>query len=131
MLQSGKDHWVLAEAHVTPAPSGGVLAFSKNLAHYPHESVTVAYVGFRFDGASIPRAVRGMVKKTRKTRNAALPHDMNYRAARNGAFRGVPNARKLIDRMFYDDLRAEGVSWFKAQIMYRAVRIGGASSFSK
>lgn len=81
--------------------------------------------GFIFDGASIPRiAWRGIGHPfMQEFREAALVHDFGYDTA---IF-----PRDVADAMLRDHLVANGVSKFKAGLMYAAVRTGGLFAWNR
>ena len=71
--------------------------------------------GFVTDGASIPRIFWFIVggKYAPEVIGAATVHDYYYRT-------GIAERRTADDR-FYNMLRDDGVSWWRAGLMYRAV----------
>ena len=76
--------------------------------------------GFVFDGASIPRfawSILGLYPMSAQLQGPALIHDALYGAEMFD--------RLTCDRIFYRDLRRQGIGWARASTMYRAVRIGG------
>lgn len=91
--------------------------------------------GMIFDLASIPPFFRSMISNDDyRIRRPAAIHDAMYLFQghmppflHNGKkYNGRILTRAQADRIFYDALREEGVSWMKAKLMYLAVRIGGA-----
>lgn len=79
--------------------------------------------GFRTDLASIPPALRWFVSNDdRKIIRPAICHDWLYQQqhVKNRFF-----SREEADLLFYEMLRVEGMHWFKARMMYYAVRLGG------
>ncbi len=76
--------------------------------------------GFQSDGVSSPRGTWNIVAKYEgDTLPGGLTHDANYA--------GELLPRVEADNLLYDMLRANGVSWLKAQAMYWAVRACGWS----
>lgn len=72
--------------------------------------------GFEFDGASIPKpfwTLIGAPLEGNYVRSAAL-HDYGCRT------RTEPS--RVVHDRFYRSMRAEGVRWLQAVLMYRAVR---------
>lgn len=88
-----------------------------------HDDVTLAIpAGYVFDLASIPSWARSIVQKTdRRTWGPALEHDYRYEYA--------IGTKKAADRELKKGLRANGVSWLKANIVYLAVRVGGKGAW--
>ena len=79
-------------------------------------------VGFDTDLASIPRAFLSITGgKIGKHLIAAVIHDKLYRTGE------VP--RNVADAIFLAAMEALGVSWVRRQVLYQAVRAGGASSY--
>jgi hypothetical protein len=77
------------------------------------------------DFASIPRAVHFVISPFGKHAEAAVIHDWLYTL-------GTPKDRKgrhMADKAFVKALRLLEVNWFKRQIMYWAVRLGGAGGY--
>lgn len=77
--------------------------------------------GYLSDFASIPRPFQAIFNAVNDIAPAATAHDYAYSVE---LFE-----RHIIDRMFYDALRANGVGWLRAQTLYRAVRLGGWTSW--
>lgn len=80
---------------------------------------------FKTDFASIPRLFWNIIPPYGKHGKAAVIHDYLYRT---GGYFGR-YSRKRCDEIFLEAMRVLGVGAFKAGIMFRAVRIFGASSF--
>ncbi len=77
--------------------------------------------GFQFDGASIPRIFWRVMDTPFHPRYmpAALPHDRLYETHEFD--------KAWADELFYKLLLAHGVPEMKARLMWRAVRLFGAS----
>lgn len=84
--------------------------------------------GFVTDGASAPNIAASVCPPMGFAgASAAVLHDWYY-----SKDSGISNiSRKQADKIFYDTMRAAGVSWGRAQAIYWAVRAGGSSSFKK
>ena len=81
-------------------------------------------IGFSTDYASIPNVLKPITSNDDfRIVRPAIVHDYLYRSTQ------PKQTRKQADKIFYKALRYEGVGWFKAQLMYYGVRIGGRSSF--
>lgn len=90
--------------------------------------------GFRWNGASIPKVAWSIIGSpfTGRYQRAALLHDFLYE------FQGWPPAgcgprvhsRKAVDVLFYRMMREDGVGWWRAKIMYSAVRVGGGRAWA-
>jgi hypothetical protein len=86
----------------------------------------MANVGFSHDFASVPGPVQRLPFVGRffkqidfETARASIIHDYLYVNEPDGF------TRKKADDLFYAILRYDGVSWFKAQAMHKAVRSFG------
>jgi hypothetical protein len=81
--------------------------------------------GYVTDFASIPRAVHFIISPFGKHAEAAVIHDWLYAL-------GTPKdrkARRIADKAFVKALRLLEVSFLQRQIMYWAVRLGGAGGY--
>jgi hypothetical protein len=81
--------------------------------------------GFRTDFASVPRILWSVFPPNGYYHRAALLHDWLYR---------MPSSRGDVtraeaDRLFYDQMRVDGVPWRTRYILWLAVRVAGASSW--
>jgi hypothetical protein len=81
--------------------------------------------GFRWDGASVPRFFWRVIGAPRNGKYvpAALLHDALYAAE---LF-----SRLQCDRVFLDYMEQLGVSWWRRNAMYLAVRVGGGFVWRK
>ncbi len=85
--------------------------------------------GFSNDLASVPLWLRSLAPPWQQSARPGVLHDYFYR--RGGYFLDeviVPMSRLQADKIFQVALKSEGVSNFRARVMYRAVRwfAGGA-----
>lgn len=78
--------------------------------------------GLETDLASIPRILQSFIPLIGNHLQAAIVHDMCYRAK-------VGVSKKDADDMFLDMMRELGVPLWKRTVMYQAVNLFGASSF--
>jgi hypothetical protein len=74
--------------------------------------------GVKTDGASVPRAFWSIMPPLSNYTNAAIVHDWLYQTKR------IDN-RKIVDKIFLYAMAYLGVSRWKRNIMYRAVRMFG------
>jgi hypothetical protein len=81
--------------------------------------------GYVTDFASIPSAVHFVISPFGKHAEAAVVHDWLYTLGTPGDRKG----RRMADKAFVKALRLLNVHWFKRQIMYWAVRFGGAGGY--
>ncbi len=81
--------------------------------------------GFVSDGASVPRFFWRLVDPpiTAATLIPSVKHDFIYRTKKKFM------TRAECDKLYYNDLRANGYSWVKSNLTYTGVRIGGSSSW--
>ena len=101
---------------------GLALTLRSNLSE-PHFTLSdtqlCAKEGYAWDGAS------GPVVQTKNSVRATLVHDIMCQAmASNRSIRTRKN-RRTADRIFLRILKADGMSWPRRQIWYRAVRMFG------
>ena len=78
--------------------------------------------GFITNFASIPRAFWSVLPPWDRHMKAAVFHDYLYRKA--------PLPRKKIDDIFYKQMKHLGVSWWRRNVIYRAVRLFGAKHYN-
>lgn len=102
----GGCHWVLWLTLRYQSPLGDVFEVPK---------------GFATDLASIPRILWPLMPPCGPWARAAVLHDFVYREG--------PLSRLDCDRLFRTALADSGVPWFTRSLMYRAVRLGGRSSY--
>lgn len=90
---------------------------------WDHEGYIIEVpAGFLTDLASIPRVARWLFTGHGKTRKPAVLHDYLY-------YNNL-GERKDADLLFRMAMKAEGMSAWRAQIAYRAVRIGGWAAWN-
>ena len=79
----------------------------------------VAPKGSIVDGSSIPRAFWRVIGSpfVGLHRRASIIHDV-YCVTKSEPY-------EKVHRMYYDAIRCDGLSKFKAKLMYRAIKIGG------
>lgn len=76
--------------------------------------------GYAWDGPSGPTI------DTKNFMRGSLIHDALYQLIREGV---IPkSSRKKADKILYRLCREDGMEWFRAQYVYRAVRMFGGSS---
>ena len=79
--------------------------------------------GFITDGASVPRAFWNIFDPFGDYFEAAVIHDFLYSAANHEW------DRLEADDIFKEAMYNVGIPWYRREIIYRAVRLFGASSF--
>lgn len=112
------DYWrTLAPfvAHVTGIPA-------RILGPIDNDYVTVPE-GYSTDFASVPRLPLTYLFAGNTAHRSALLHDWLYSQGR------MP--RELCDLVFLEAMKAEGVSWWRRSLMYRAVRLAGGSRYQE
>lgn len=101
-------------------PFGFVCKLSK------HERLAVITpAGYVTDFASIPKQVQFLISPFGKHAEAAVVHDWLYTLGK----RGDAKSRKMADKAFVRALKLLEVHWLKRQVMYWAVRLGGAGGY--
>lgn len=83
-------------------------------------SIIKVPVGEKTDLASLPRPVRLLISQNGKHRAAAVVHDRLYKQAGLNRY-----TRKQCDEVFLEAMTVSGVAWWKRQMMYRGLRVGG------
>ena len=92
----------------------------------PRKKVAVAVPeGYVTDFASIPGFAQWMISPFGRHSEAAVVHDWLYTLGTPGDAK----ARKLADKTFRRALKLVGVGFFRRNIMYRAVRMGGKNGY--
>ena len=82
--------------------------------------------GFRTDYASVPRIFRNIINSYGKHGRAAVVHDWLYSNQCK-----IDITREEADKRFSEIMKECGVGSIKRNLMYRMVRIFGASHFRK
>lgn len=84
-----------------------------------HGHIIEVKAGFKTDFASVPRLpiIFAVLGDLPASRGAAILHDAAYR------FGFI--TRKEADQLFYDAMILTGVPWWKARLMWMAVRVFG------
>ena len=82
--------------------------------------------GFRTDYASVPRIFRSIINSYGKHGRAAVVHDWLYSSQCK-----IDVTREEADKIFLEIMKECGVGSIKRNLMYRMVRIFGASHFRK
>lgn len=77
----------------------------------------VVPVGFETDFASIPRPLQGILDADNDVAPAATIHDFLYSS--------MLRIRSEADSLFFQALRANGVGWLRARLLWAGVRSGG------
>jgi hypothetical protein len=89
---------------------------------YPAGTLVIGK-GYACDGAS------GLTWDDSSNLHAAFAHDALYQLLRIGKLsqteKDFDRNRKLADLTFYDQLKADGMGWFRRWYYYRAVRMFG------
>ena len=82
--------------------------------------------GFRTDYASVPRIFRNIINSYGKHGRAAVVHDWLYSNQCE-----IDITREEADKVFLEIMKECGVNKIKRNLMYRMVRMFGASHFRK
>ena len=104
---------------------GDILTLKEELVILWRGKVLVVPEGFESDGASVPRFLWGSVSPQihPSTLRGAVAHDFLCRTTPDGW------TRKEADELFYDLIREDGLSWWKAQKAYWGVRLFGGGAW--
>ncbi len=108
-----------------PDENGNTFRLTETMEYQWRNRLLFVPAGFRSDGASVPPFLWMSVspKVDHRTIAGAIVHDFLYRS-------GLPGwTRKDADKMFYDIIRADGLSWLKAKKAYWGVRLFGRRSW--
>lgn len=106
------------------AALSATFGFVAYLPHRRHVAVAVPQ-GYVTDFASIPGWIQWLIAPFGKHSEAAVVHDWLYTLGT----KGDRKSRKLADETFRRALALVGVKLFRRNLMYWAVRLGGASGF--
>ena len=82
--------------------------------------------GFKTDYASVPRIFRNIINSSGKHGRAAVVHDWLYSSKCT-----LDVTREEADQVFLEIMTEWGVSVIKRNLMYRMVRLFGASHFRR
>ena len=99
------------------------------LEEYSYETskgLVVVPKGFRTDYASVPRIFRNIINSYGKHGRAAVVHDWLYSSKCT-----LNITREEADKIFLEIMKECDVGVFKRNLMYRMVRMFGASHFRK
>ena len=87
--------------------------------------------GFEFE-ESIPTFLFSLERPVGESKRAACIHDWLYRHQSYTIPCGTfPVTRAQADAVYYEFLRAKGVSWIRASLRWLGVRLGGSFSWAK
>lgn len=106
------------------AALAATFGFVANLSRRRKIAVAVPQ-GYVTDFASIPGFAQWMISPFGKHSEAAVVHDWLYTLGDKKDKKG----RRLADLTFKRALKIVGVGWFRRNLMYLAVRVGGASGY--
>jgi hypothetical protein len=90
-----------------------------------HARIVFVPAGYRHDGASVPRLAGIAIQKTDLGEVPAATHDKLYQT---GGLFGL-YSRAEADALFRDLMALYGVTWWKRQAAYRAVRLFGGGAW--
>jgi len=104
-----------------------VMMLTRPLVYYIGDKDSSAVVtvpeGFRTDLASVPRFARPLFQPDGRHAAAAVVHDWLYCEAKI--------SRRVSDLVFYEACLVLSVTRWRADTMYRAVRVGGANGYGR
>lgn len=105
--------------------NGDIFRLTRDMKYRWHGVTLIVPAGFESDGASVPRFLWSSVSPQidPRTLAGAIAHDYIYRTQPAGW------TKAEADDMFYDIIREDGLSWWKAQKAYRGVRLFGGSAW--
>lgn len=115
-----------------PAPVlvyDGAWVLHEDYSYYdaPRDCLLNIPAGFRFDLASVPRALWWLIAPFELSIVAPLLHDWLYR--HGGVVPGRSYTRAEADALFRDVMREEGVPGWRWRAAYLAVRVAGRGSW--
>lgn len=102
-----------------------VFMLTEPLVYKNSKYIIKVYPGFDFDGASIPKIFWSIIGSPMfgKHVRAACLHDALYASKLL--------SREDCDKLFLEAMETEGVNWLTRKLMYRAVRLAGASAYDE
>lgn len=88
------------------------------------DAIITVPAGFRFDGESIPTVLHWLVPPFGQSKRGACVHDYLYRYHGFHTISGelVPVSRKEADAVYFELVRAKGLSSWRAHIRWAALR---------
>ena len=103
------------------AISTSIRGFSYAGSHYSinEDGLVCGYIGYWYDGATGPAI------DTDNSLEGACFHDILYALIRIGVIPDTYYYRRKADLVLYTALRADGMSWLRANAWYVGVRLGG------
>jgi hypothetical protein len=106
---------------------GDILRLTRAMKYRWYGVTFTVPAGFECDGASVPRFLWNSVSPQidPRTLAGAIGHDFLYRRHPAGW------TRAEADDFFYDLIREDGLSWWKAQKAYWGVRFFGGSAWNE
>ena len=112
---------------IRKAENGDIFRLTRDMKYRWHGVTFIVPAGFESDGASVPRFLWSSVSPQidPRTLAGAIGHDFLYRRHPAGW------TRAEADDFFYDVIREDGLSWWKAQKAYWGVRLFGGSAWSE
>ena len=113
-------------ARLTNPENGGTWTLELPLVFVSQiAGILVVPGGFETDFASVPRLVLayGLVGNTAHA--AAVVHDYIYRTP------GVSLTRAEADGVMLEAMEATGIPWWRRQLIYTGVRMGGGGAFKE
>ncbi len=107
---------ILAESE-----NGDLFRLLEPMTYFRHNRILTIPAGFTSDGISVPPLLWISISPAidRRTLSGAIAHDFLYRNVPEGW------TRADADKMFYDIIRADGLSSWKALKAYCGVRLFG------
>lgn len=99
----------------------------ETIVYHDWEHVITVTEGFVYDKASVPRLAWLFISPTDLSDLAPLLHDWLYR--HGGGRCGY--SRKEVDRLFWEIMRMQGVSEWRAWAAWKAVRLFGFFAYKK
>jgi len=115
--------------HVVSDDKDYFLTLNESRLGLPDGRVIIVPEGFKYDKASVPRAVWWYIPRDdAQIEQAAKFHDWLYE---NQKIEGEWMTRKEADQIFLKILKSEGMRWSKRRMVYLAVRSGGWIGFNK
>jgi hypothetical protein len=138
---SGKLVLVLLDNKLAPSIKEGRSLWGMHdpLEYWPGDRANVITVpkGFVTDLASVPRWAWFLIPPDGPWVKAAIIHDYLYSTGGTGIWkkhpasitRAEPYSRLETDRIMREAMENRGVGWFKRNLIYLAVRIGGAGGW--
>jgi hypothetical protein len=121
-------HGFLDELDITTeGPETKIVILNTQLRYQSQDGrVFTIPAGFRCDLASVPAIFRAIAPPWQQSARSGVMHDCGYRW-----YEVWGTAKTDLDSLFYESLRSDGTSGWRARLMQAAVVVGGKLAWNR